>query len=190
MFPKKRDDLPKDMEEGIGLLDQSRPRPMDLAPIAVRASAVFIDVILAFILLLTIDGIILRIYGAKELETHMHWVAAVLTGSVFAAIQIGMETLWGTTPAKYAFNLRVVRPDGLKPRAWCIVGRFILRFPMVLGIFLMALAPWLRAGADLLQFLVILAGIVCFFIFKRRTHSDLVTGTRVVYLGARRARMK
>jgi uncharacterized RDD family membrane protein YckC len=87
-------------------------------------------------------------------------------------------------PAKYAFNLRVVRHDGLKAGAGAVALRFLLRFPVIFPMLIPAAIPSLSRLAWILQTDAAVAAFVCFFAFKRRTHSDLLTRTRVIYVGS------
>jgi uncharacterized RDD family membrane protein YckC len=112
------------------------------------------------------------------------WVPEFIAGLYLVAMMFGMEAWKGTTPAKFAFNLRVVQNDGLRARTGPVLLRFLLRYPVVILMLIPPEIPRLTAVISLLQTVVVGAALLCFFFFKRRTLSDLLTRTRVIYVGS------
>jgi len=187
MCAKDPGDRPDDMEEVVEILEAARPRPLEPAPIAIRASAVLVDVLLASFILAMSTGLVVLFVGGRELEeSHLLWVPGFVTGIFLVLTQLGFEVWKGTSPAKYAFNVRVVRHDGLRAARSALAARFLIRFPAAVVL----LVPMLPARIDqllnLLQLVSIVAGVVCFFLFRRRTLSDILTRTRVIYRGTDR----
>jgi uncharacterized RDD family membrane protein YckC len=182
MCSKRPDDRPQDMGEVIELLEEARPRPIEPAPIAIRTSAVAVDLIF-FTFVLVIPYVILNLLSGEDVHPETRWITVVAAGVFLTLSQFGLEWWKGTSIAKYAFNLRVVRHDGLPAKPGPLLLRFLLRFPIVIPMLIPPIAGRGEQLFNLLQLSAVAAGILCFFIFKRRTLSDLVTRTRVIYQG-------
>jgi len=186
MCAKRPEDRPQDMAEVIELLEAARPRPIEPAPIAIRTSAAGVDVLIMLLALGISTTAVFWLTGGKELNLRLLWIPPFVAGVYLVLSQLGMEIWKGASPAKYAFNLRVVRHDGLRASRSALAARFLLRFPLVV----LMLTPTTSTGLDkeflIVQGTVMVAGFLCFFLFKRRTLSDLVTRTRVIYQGSGR----
>jgi len=188
MCAKKPEDRPADMGEVIALLEAARPRPIEPAPIAIRASAAAVDLIFT-LFVLAIPGFVLHFLqsvGGQDDVGYPGWLPPVLAAVFLVLTQFGLELWKGTSPAKYAFNLRVVRHDGLKATAGPLALRFLIRFPIVIPMLVPALVIRTQVMFNYVQLAAIGIAVVCFFVFKRRTLSDLVTRTRVIYQGSGR----
>jgi len=175
---KRRVDRPGSMEEAIALLESLRPRYLDLAPIALRATAALLDLLLLLMLLGAFVALSDRVLGLGLSDTVWEGVVA---SALLALSQLGVEAWTGRSLGKYVFNLSVVSRDGRRPRFTVTLARFLCRFPAVLLPVLPGFAP--KGVLMSAQVLAIAAGLVCYLVFRRRTLSDLVTRTRVVYRG-------
>ena len=184
---KSREDRPADMATAIAMLEDLRPRFLDLAPLATRAVALIVDYLLTgFMMLLAAGGvgILLIILGAGEPSPWLTWLGQVVNLGIFVFAQLGMERLVGGSLAKLLFNLRVTAKDGGRPETRALVIRFLIRFPFA-PLFLVP-ATISYAGlalllGSLLLLVSILAGALCYYLRGRKTLSDVLTGTRVIY---------
>ncbi|MEN8152297.1 MAG: RDD family protein, partial [Planctomycetota bacterium] len=183
MCAKKADARPGGMGEVIELLEAARPRPIEPAPIAIRASAAAVDFIF-MLFAMGVPGVIIRFAGSATSLASLNWLPEFMAGLFLVAAQFGLEAWKGFTPAKYAFNLRVVRHDGLKAGTGPLLLRFLLRYPIVIAMLIPPHVPEVVMLTGLLQLAAIAAAFLCFFLFRRRTHSDLITRTRVIYVGS------
>ena len=186
MCAKRPEDRPSDMAEVIKLLEDARPRPIEPAPIAIRTSAAAVDVLFMMFVLGISTTAVFWGSGGKELNPQFLWIIPFVAGVYLVLSQLGMEIWKGTSPAKFAFNLRVVRHDGLKAARSALAARFLLRFPLAVNMLIPTTSPDLDQLFLILQVTAMVAAVLCFFIFKRRTLSDLVTRTRVIYQGSGR----
>lgn len=187
-------DRPKSMDEVISLLESLRPRPVVVAPLFTRAAAFMAD-FFAATLAAVLAGLLL--FGIAQLIALIPfqlpgWARAVFGNTVFllgpasafAATLLLPEVWYGTTVGKVLFGLRVVRDDGNRPKMMPLVGRLLLRFPalVVLPLELFGtLSPFASIVGSGLQFLALVAGVVCYFLRDERTLSDVVTRTVVAY---------
>jgi uncharacterized RDD family membrane protein YckC len=78
-------------------------------------------------------------------------------------------------------NLEVVRADGNRPALGPLVLRFLVRFPMVVGLVVPVASKTIPLIFMGIQGIAAAAGVASFFFASGRTLSDLLTGTRVVY---------
>jgi tRNA A-37 threonylcarbamoyl transferase component Bud32/uncharacterized RDD family membrane protein YckC len=177
--PEKR---PKSMEEVAALFEQFRPRVLDPATFAARAFAFGVDITLVQIAW----GI--AAMGLKLLESHLgedlvsYLQAASFAGALFA-VQYVFEALLGTTFGKWLFNLEVVREDGATPTRRALLLRFLVRYPFAPFLLWPGIPTWAGITALVLGSLALVLSFATFFAWKRRTLSDLLTKTRVVYRG-------
>jgi serine/threonine-protein kinase len=173
---KRREDRPESMREAIDLLENLKPRFLDLAPITIRTTALLVDVLLMFVILGALLHGAHRVFGVNLHDTP--WEGFGLL-AILLLTQLGFEAWTGISVGKYLFNLEVVRQDGNSAGLPTLAARFLCRFP---GAPLLPL-PGLLVGrlGSLLQLAAILAGVVCYYVLRRRTLSDLLTRTRVVY---------
>lgn len=176
--PTKR---PASMEEVVGLFEPFRPRPLELATFMSRAIASTIDVTVALGVATVVSA------GAVMLEELLKIDVAPdhLWGFVFAAIlvvsQLGAEAWLGSTLGKWLFNLEVVRADGASPRRPMLLLRFLLRYPVVIACVIPGVSAWIAVVFLVLQIASYVIGTAAFAAYGRRTMSDMVTKTRVVY---------
>ena len=185
---KSREDRPADMTTAIAMLEDLRPRFLDLAPLATRAVAFLVDLLLiGFITLLAAGGVrlVLIMMGSDAPGVRLLWLGRVVNLGIFVFAQLGMERLVGGSLAKLLFNLRVTAKDGGRPETRALAIRFLIRFPFA-PLFLVP-SPWSYPGGiwllgALLLIASILAGGFCYYLRGRKTLSDVLTGTRVIYL--------
>ena len=175
---KRREDRPASMEDAIALIEDLRPSYLDLAPIALRATAALVDLLLWGILWGAFIAFTDRIAGLSLKHTAWENVGTLV---VLLLTQLGLEAWTGTSVGKYLFNLQAVRQDGGRPRFSVTLARFLCRFPVAVALPLPDM--WLRGIIFLVQVVSIAAAAVCYLLFRRRTLSDLLTRTRVVYRG-------
>jgi uncharacterized RDD family membrane protein YckC/tRNA A-37 threonylcarbamoyl transferase component Bud32 len=182
---KDREHRPVSMGRIIARLEDSRPQALDPATIAARGSAFVIDIAVWLAFVGISVGTVLLLTGIQEGEkTPSLFVALLLSTVFFILSNLGMEAWKGTTLGKRAFRLRVVRIDGTPPFFPALVARFLIRLPIVVMFVIPERFQVTHAMINWLQFLSILAGVVCYFALRRRTLSDLVTRTRVIYVGS------
>jgi uncharacterized RDD family membrane protein YckC len=169
---------PPTMEEVARLLEGLRPQPLIPAPLAVRGAAVAVDLMILVVAGLALAGFDKALTGdavPDELYGPFVLVFSVL-------LLVAAEMQWGASAGKRLMNLSVVRMDGARPSTKAVLVRYALRFPLALDVYLMndpeGVVMWVFLG---LQAMVIAAGMLCYLLAGRRTLSDLLTGTRVVY---------
>ena len=173
-------DRPETMEAAIALLESIRPRELELAPVAARGAALVLDLLVFAGIVGGLGYLTRRIAGisAEERMPHLFSLAAFL---IFYALQAGLEAWTGTSLGKRAFHLHVVRADGSPVSLATATARFFLRLPFVLeGV---VAAHWWDASVGVVQLGMLLAALVCYASLGRRTLSDIVTRTQVVYRG-------
>jgi len=174
---KRPADRPETMEEAIGLLESLRPRYLDLAPLAARGAALLMDVLVWSILYGAATAVLVLFSGASEKHHAVAKIVALLLSGFVS--QIGFEKWFGASLGKLLFNLRVVDVRGERPGWGQVVGRFFIRFPVsIIGV--LPFAPVVMIQITL-QATTVVAAIVCYLGFNRRTLSDIITRTRVVY---------
>jgi serine/threonine-protein kinase len=177
---KAPEDRPASMEAAIAGLERIRPRHLPLAPIASRGVALLVDFILIAALQSGIE-LLGRLLLGVELSTTHPVLFGVFLSAAFYVSQAGMEAWLGTTVGKSIFLLGVVRVDGSRPGLAATTGRLLLGLPF----FLLALVPiestWMHWVTGMVQLAAALAALGCYFFAGRRTLSDLLTGTRVVF---------
>ncbi len=184
---KEREKRPADMSEVVELLEELRPQTQALAPLVARAAAVGIDFLIYVMAILLVTGggaALLTVMGYEKSGPWIQWLGLAMDLSLLVFLQMGMERLAGGSPAKLLFNFRVVTRDGGRPEPRVLVYRFLLRYAGMLLILVPAPArhPGLiQLAGVLLLFLAFLAGALCYAIRGKRTLSDLLTDTRVVY---------
>jgi tRNA A-37 threonylcarbamoyl transferase component Bud32/uncharacterized RDD family membrane protein YckC len=179
--PEKR---PGTMSEVAALFEPLRPRPLDPATFAARASAFAVDatsVVVAW-------GIVVA--GAAALEHFAHFeVEDYVEGPVFAAAllvsQFGSESWLGTSLGKWLFNLEVVRADGAAATRRALFARFLVRCPLAVFVVIPHKPTWASVTGLVLQCAAVVLGVVAFAAWQGRTLSDRVTKTRVVYRSGR-----
>jgi uncharacterized RDD family membrane protein YckC len=168
---------PASMADVVALLEELRPRTVDRAPFAARASAYVIDIALTGIAWSPIPLMYAFLWKADPpyrlalAFNHVLWVLA----------QLGMELWKGASVGKILLGLEVTRQDGLRPSPRALVARYLIRSPgtVVAAFLLIRPMPW--DLDDLAQLLAILAGSICWLAARRRTLSDLATKTTVAY---------
>jgi len=181
---KDREERPESMEAVIDRLERARPRALDPAAIAARGSAFLIDLGIWIALLGISVGIVFLLTGTlREEPAPAQALAGILATGLFVLTTLGLEAWKGTTPGKRAFRLQVVRMDGTPPFFPALVARFFIRLPIIVLTLVPAVPQRIQLLVNWLQLLSILAGVVCYFALNRRTLSDIVTRTRVVYVG-------
>jgi hypothetical protein len=172
---------PASMEEVADLFEPFRPRPLELATFMSRASGSVIDFVVVF------GAFAIAASAAKFLEDWLH--ADVLPGVVWSLLfaiplflwQFGAEAWLGTTFGKWLFNLEVVRADGASPSRTSLLARFLLRYPFVVVCVVPDAPLWLVLTAFVIQIAALVLAAAAFLGYGRRTFSDVVTKTRVVY---------
>jgi tRNA A-37 threonylcarbamoyl transferase component Bud32/uncharacterized RDD family membrane protein YckC len=182
--PEKR---PATMKEVAALFEPLRPRPLDPATFAARASGFAIDVTLMSIVAGLVAGFIALLENVVKVDFVPHYVGNVVVAAAIFVTQFGAEAWLGTSLGKWLFNLQVVRADGAKAgRIACLV-RFFLIYPFTVALVVPMIAELSRAKIVTagVQLLVMIVGVVMFFMRGRRTLSDAVSKTRVVYRSAR-----
>ncbi len=185
---------PATMIEVAAMLEDLRPRSFTAAPLLARLIATALDLILC---LMGWGGLAFSVWGLSQsvgmevTETIDHGGGnytirlrevvdhGLLLFSVLS-LTLGWEWQWLTTPGKTAFHLAVVREDGAPPGQVALLGRFLLKYPGVLVVFV----PWGWTAAVLaiggVQALACGAGVLVYFFADGRTLTDVVTRTRVV----------
>jgi len=182
--PEKR---PATMKDVADLFEPLRPRPLDPATLAARASAFAIDATSMMFLTGLIAG------GAFLLD---EWIGVtiipkyavdLLAAAAMFVVHVVPEAVFGTTLGKWLFNLQVARADGAAPSRPACVLRFLLIYPVTVGLLVPSFSgsAWVKAGVFVVQTLAMAAGAITFLAYGRRSVSDLLTNTRVVYRGAR-----
>ena len=178
--PAKR---PGSMDEVADLFESLRPRPLDPATFAARASAFAVDcTLLAFV-----SGLVAMMMQAAETLAGFDFVPAdtwnVLTAAAVFVMAFGSEAFLGTSIGKWMFSLEVVRADGASPSRPALLARFLLRFPFAVGLIVLVFADHSRVRIVIaaVQLLVVVVGAALFFARRGRTLSDGLTKTRIVY---------
>jgi serine/threonine-protein kinase len=173
---------PASMDEVVRLLEPLRPREIEAAPLATRATAALADLLLALVvagaLAFAIDKVGLPVGGTI-------WDVYLFL-SVFALLVLGGELAFQRSPGKWLFQLGVVRPDGNRARPDRLALRFLLRYPYVPLAALLWASPPARLLALGAQAAAVLLGVLVYYARRGRTFSDVVTRTRVAYLLPRR----
>jgi eukaryotic-like serine/threonine-protein kinase len=180
--PAKR---PASMEEVAALFEPFRPRPLEPATFMARAFASAID--------LTVVTGAFAVAGMSaamlEKALHVDVVPEAVFAPFFAALlavwQLGAEAWLSTTFGKWLFNLEVARADGGAPRRTALLLRFLVRYPAVVACFVPEKPPWLILTFAGLQAAAFVLAAAAFIAYGRRTLSDLLTRTRVVYRSGR-----
>ena len=191
---KDPEDRPADMTSAIAMLTDLRPRMLDLAPFVARAAAMLVDLLLLLVVVLVAAGgmrMLLLLAGTAELAPGVVWLSNVFYVCLLILSQFGMERLVGGSLAKLLFNFRVTAKDGGRPETRALVLRFLIRFPatpMLLLPFTQIAPVLFGLGLTLLAILAPVAGAICYFIRGKKTLSDVLTGTRVVYRSSGRER--
>ena len=187
---KDREDRPADMATAIAMLEDLRPRTLDLAPFTARAAAFALDQLLIFLIFLLGGGgawLLMVIMGHTEPGPWLLWLGSVINVAVTTFSQFGMERLVGGSPAKLLFNFRVTAKDGGRPETRALAYRFLIRYPIAPLLLLPASVtslPYVRPVALLLWTVAVLGGALCYALRDRKTLSDVLTGTRVIYRSA------
>jgi tRNA A-37 threonylcarbamoyl transferase component Bud32/uncharacterized RDD family membrane protein YckC len=178
---------PATMKEVADLFEPLRPRPLDPATFAARASGFTIDVTLMGIVAGLVEAAIALLEKLVNVDFVPKYAGNLIIAAAIVVMQFGAEAWLGTSFGKWLFNLQVVRADGAKAgRIACLV-RFFLIYPFTAALVarIFFVSNWVKLGFGGLQLLVMLVGVVMFFTRGRRTLSDAVTKTRVVYRSAK-----
>ncbi len=177
---KNPTDRPQSMDEVIAILEASRPRELDLAPLAARGAALAVDLFLFAITLGAIETAVTLVAGFYK-SPLLQWFEVLLRVVILAGLQIGMEWKWAGSPGKLAFRLRVVGEDGGPPALLALAWRFLVRFPAVAMLVVPPGWPLVHFSIIGLQVVALTAGAVCHFVLGNRTMSDVLTRTRVIH---------
>jgi tRNA A-37 threonylcarbamoyl transferase component Bud32/uncharacterized RDD family membrane protein YckC len=184
---KEREKRPADMAAVIEILEDLRPQPLALAPLVARAAAILIDVLiysLAVAMLTGGAGIGFALMGFGDSGAWVRSLLPAVNVGLWLFLQLGMERLAGGSLAKLLFNFRVVARDGSRPEVRALVYRFLLRYPGSLLLLVPPTVPYalpILITAWALNSLALLVGVLCYAICGKRTLSDLLTNTRVIY---------
>ncbi len=176
---------PSSMDEVAALFEPLRPRPLELATIMSRATAMAIDATLLGLVAGLLSGLALGLAKLLAFKVVPDYAFEVAFVAVAAAAQLGCEAWFGTTIGKWLFNLEVVRADGAAPGRLSLLVRFLVRFPGLAWFLLPASTAWIDITFTLLQLLAFVLGFAAFLAYRGRTISDLLTKTRVVYRSRR-----
>ena len=180
---------PASMASVVAVLESLRPRPIRPAPFATRAAALAIDVLVFAV----VSGALAfaALQGLQRLEglagEVFEWTVGLVVVAAALFLQPWMERRFGASIGKMALGTRVVREDGLPASAGALLARFLLCWPVAPALALPDAYFQVRAlrlalvGLQLLA-LLLRAGFWPFA--GRRTLSDVVTRTRVVYAEA------
>ena len=176
--PAKR---PATMEEVAGLFEPFRPRPLELATFMSRAIASAIDmtVVLAAATVAAAGAMMLEEW--LKIDVVPDWIGRPFFALLLLAWMLGSEVWLGTTFGKWLFNLEVVRADGASPRRTVLLLRFVLRYPIAVACVIPDAHIAVVITFFVLQIAAYVMGTAAFAAYGRRTLSDLVTKTRVVY---------
>jgi len=177
---KDASERPQTMTEVIALLEAVRPRPLHLAPLATRITALAVDLLSLLIPIITIGAIAVFLDSRGVAGGFFDWATGSAIAATLVLLSIGAEWRFGGLPGKLAFGLRVVREDGNRPSMMALTARMLLRLPIVAAIAMPDTLDEVNFGLFGLQFLAGISGMVCYFVLDRRTLSDVLTRTRVV----------
>jgi hypothetical protein len=176
---------PATMTEVASLLESLRPRRLKQAPLAARAAAIAFD-LAPFVVLFALVTVALGMFARFGMDRDL--VEALLgfgAAAYLTATQLLPELSGRVSLGKRLLDLAVVAEDGTRPGRGATVARFFLRWPAApLFLFWEDFTPfddataavrfWTQVGAWV-------AGAICYRVARRRTVSDLLTRTRVVY---------
>ena len=180
--PEKR---PASMEEVAGLFEPFRPRPLEAGTFMSRTFAAAIDFTVVTGAFAVGEAAAAMLEKAIGFDIVPSAVLAPAFAILLAVWQLGAEVWLSTTFGKWLFNLEVVRADGAAPaRAWLLV-RFLVCYPFVVVCLIPDRPTWLILTASGLQTAALMLAAAAYVAYGRRTLSDLVTKTRVVYRSGR-----
>jgi tRNA A-37 threonylcarbamoyl transferase component Bud32/uncharacterized RDD family membrane protein YckC len=181
---KDPDRRPKTMSEVAALFEPFRPKPLDIAPFAARASALAVDTTLVFTIYGAMVGAVTMLEKIVGLGLP-EWIDGAWFSGALVLVHFLSEAFLFTTLGKWLFNLVVVRADGATPTRRAVFVRFLLRYPIAVFMLVPTKPTWAVIAAIIAQSLAVLLGIAAFFAYRRRTLSDVVTKTCVVYRGGK-----
>jgi tRNA A-37 threonylcarbamoyl transferase component Bud32/uncharacterized RDD family membrane protein YckC len=188
---KRPEDRPADMNQAIAMLENLRPRVLDLAPLAARGAAFLIDSVLVVVVVVMGIGGAALLIKVKEPGPTLSIAKNLFTFALVVFSQFGMERLVGGSLGKLLFNLRVTGKDGDRPGIRPLIFRFLIRYPatplILLSSLFSSLAFRLVGISWVLALAAIVAGLVTYVLTRGRTLSDILTGTRVIYRTPRRS---
>ncbi|HEV8059266.1 MAG TPA: protein kinase, partial [Gemmataceae bacterium] len=187
MIAKDRADRFQDYDELLKGLESTAPRPPTLAGLGRRASAEVINLLLAICFSWApwlFCSLLFTNHSIAEAMTRL------LNEMLFAAIYIVGIGRWGTTPGKWLLHLKVVRPDSPQIGYRRAFVRFLVLYPVILGMAVWSLRTF-AGGKDLdstepwfVLTITLLLINCCLILFgaRRRGLHDLAAGTLVIRL--------
>jgi uncharacterized RDD family membrane protein YckC/predicted Ser/Thr protein kinase len=181
--PAKR---PGSMAAVVALLEGIRPRAVRPALFATRAAALAIDMLVFSVVMSALafgaQGVLA--WAGPRGEEAVQWISGAVVLAVALALQWGMEWRYAATFGKQLVGIRVVREDGLRASVRALLGRFALIWPVAPALALpdrIVQIPRVHFVLAIVQLVTMLAGAAAWPFAKRRTLSDILTRTRVVY---------
>ncbi len=184
MCAKDRERRPEDMDEVIELLETCRPRQIDPAPLAVRAVALGLDAVIVGVVVAVI-ATAWQVGLGTSVEDNP-WIGFVFT-VLWVLDHLGGELWFRQSLGKRLMHIHVCSADGTRANRKAILLRLLIRFPTIpLHLVMQPLLLGTVSGwVDIGEASVLIAGAICYFVTARKTLSDLLTGTRVVYQTSR-----
>jgi tRNA A-37 threonylcarbamoyl transferase component Bud32/uncharacterized RDD family membrane protein YckC len=176
--PAKR---PSSMDEVVGMFEPFRPRPLELATFMSRAIASAIDMSAALGVATVVAAGAVMVDEWLKIDITPDHLWSFVFAAVLVVSQLGAEAWLGSTFGKWLFNLEVVRADGATPRRTMLLVRFLLRYPVVVACVVPGVSRWIAVAFLVFQIAAYVTGTAAFVAYGRRTLSDLLTKTRVVY---------
>jgi uncharacterized RDD family membrane protein YckC len=180
--PEKR---PKSMEEVAGLIEAFRPRPLEPATFAARASAAAIDNLAVLLVGATVSLGILALENWINLGDFVpRYVYACIWAGTLLSSQYVLEAWLSTTVGKWLFNLETVRENGTAPSRMALFVRFLLRYPLFTACIVSivpGISAWIIGIGWALQVVSFIVSASSFPALAGRTLWDKLTKIRVVY---------
>ena len=183
---KDPDGRPKSMSEVVALFESIRPREIVPAPFAARAAALATD--------LTVFGIVASAlaFGVGRLGDRLGFVAhpvsefglSILVAAIALLSQWGLEVRYGASLGKRLLGIAVVAESGVAASPRRLLGRFFIRNPGFASLLIPDGMPdpfRIDLALGILQLVAFAVGALVWPFFGRRTLSDRLTRTRVVY---------
>jgi len=179
---------PPSMRAVVRLLESVRPRVVRPAPFATRGAAFAID---AFLLVLVAPALAFAVKWTAGLmglagSLGAEFAFRILLATLAFASQWAMERRYGGSVGKQMLGIAVADGSGARPSNTRLLARFFLRYPGFPGLLIPENFDPLPLrlvdlGFNLLQLAAVLAGMIYWLAAGRRTLSDVLTHTRVVY---------
>jgi len=200
MLAKSKEDRFQNYETLIAAIDESKPEELRLPSTSRRFTALFIDTVLVFLVLILVDGSLQighAIFESFGIPSPWERISLLANPWVFLIYHVGSMVWLQGTPGQGLLGLRVVRKDGGRIGWKEALVRFVGKYPFITLSWLLTSA-WVmpessnltearKTAIGILQVATMVFWIVSYLVvnFNYSTHRkaihDYLAGTQIVY---------